>query len=266
MLLKLVTFNLKRTILRWDKRNFLNRVAAFQEFFAQQKPDLVGTQELTIRDLRQAEEALPQYRWIGLGRGGGHRSEFSAIFYRPDRLRLLDQGTFWLSSHPERPGSRGLMAVFPRICTWGLFETVETGQKIRVYNTHLDHVSPLARAEGIRVIQEHIHRHQSPQADGTILMGDFNASPASKVLRMLRDSDRRIFTHDSYTLTLQKEPLCCRTYHGFSGKVNGRPIDYIFVSGGLEIADAAIDRGVYDNQYPSDHYPIVMELALPARA
>lgn len=80
MLLKLVTFNLKRTILRWDKRNFLNRVAAIQEFFAQQKPDLVGTQELTIRDLRQAEEALPQYRWIGLGRGGGHRSEFSAIF------------------------------------------------------------------------------------------------------------------------------------------------------------------------------------------
>ena len=128
MLLKLVTFNLKRTILRWDKRNFLNRVAAIQEFFAQQKPDLVGTQELTIRDLRQAEVALPQYRWIGLGRGGGHRSEFSAIFYRPDRLRLLDQGTFWLSSHPERPGSRGLMAVFPRICTWGLFETVETGQ------------------------------------------------------------------------------------------------------------------------------------------
>ena len=266
MVLKLVTFNLKRTILRRDKRNFANRVAAIQEFFAQQQPDLVGTQELTIQDLHRAEEALPQYRWIGLGRRGGHRSEFSAIFYRPDRLRLLDQGTFWLSAHPQMPGSRGWMAIFPRICTWGLFEVLQTGQKVRVYNTHLDHVSPLARAEGVRVIQSHIRSHTEPHADGVILMGDFNATPASRVLRMLRDSDHRIFTHDSYTITLQKEPLCCRTYHGFSGKIAGRPIDYIFVSGDLRITDAVIDRGVYDNQYPSDHYPIVMELALPAHS
>lgn len=263
MLLKIVTFNLKRTMLRRNKKNFTYRTGAVQEFFAAQQPDIVGTQELTFHYLSQVEELLPDYQWIGLGRDGGWRGEFTAILFRTDKLRLVDQGTFWLSPFPNSPGSRAWTAMFPRICTWGVFEVLGSGGKlVQVYNTHLDHVSPLARAGGIGLIKKHILANARPEVEGTILMGDFNALPTSRAVRALDGANCKIFSDSSYSVSLQQDPLHCRTFHNFSGKAVGNPIDYIFVSENLSIANAVIDRHIYDNQYPSDHYPIVMEVAL----
>ena len=52
-----------------------------------QNPDLIGTQEGLWQQVKDLEADLPDYAWIGLGRDGGSRGEFMAIYYRRARLK-----------------------------------------------------------------------------------------------------------------------------------------------------------------------------------
>lgn len=52
------------------------------------------------------------------------------------------------------------------------------------------------------------------------------------------------------------------TSHGFSG-VPQRRIDWILVSSDVEVVAAAIDRRTWGGRYPSDHFPVVVDLRLP---
>ena len=51
---------------------------------------------------------------IGEGRDGGDKGEYSAIFYKSEKLRLEKTETFWLSESPEVP-SIGWDAALNRI-------------------------------------------------------------------------------------------------------------------------------------------------------
>ena len=97
-------------------------------------------------------------------------------------------------------------------------------------------------------------------------MGDFNAKPNSKAVRMMRENlsgyqDVRL--QDIYDSV---EQLIGNTYHGFKGKIKQKfkPIDYIFVSDDFEIVNASVDTSSFDGAYPSDHYPISATLRLKA--
>jgi len=87
-------------------RNRRKQIASLIRFHA---PDVVGTQEGKLHQLIDLEERLRNYEWIGVGRRSGG-DEFSALFYRTDRLTLLEHDTFWLSKTPNTPGSK----------SWGL--------------------------------------------------------------------------------------------------------------------------------------------------
>lgn len=79
----------------WPYRK--ERVEALIRFYGF---DVLGVQEAKpsqMSDLR----AMPGFASVGVGRDGGDRGEYSAIFYRTDRLRVLDSGTFWLSETPD---------------------------------------------------------------------------------------------------------------------------------------------------------------------
>ena len=68
-------------------------------------PDIFGAQEVLHTQLRDLLDRLDGYDYIGVGRDDGKMAgEYAAIFYKTDRLRLLDQGNFWLSETPDRPG------------------------------------------------------------------------------------------------------------------------------------------------------------------
>src|SRR5687767_11955800 len=45
-------------------------------------PDVIGTQEGLYRQLCDIAADLPEFDWIGLGRQGGSRDEFTAVFFR----------------------------------------------------------------------------------------------------------------------------------------------------------------------------------------
>jgi len=136
-------------------------------------PDLVGFQEVLHDQLQFLEKQLPEYRWIGCGRDDGFASgEYCPIFYNGTLFRARftppspqfplnctysspsqaeTAGTFWLSETPWTPGSRSWGASLPRICTWVVLSHISSNRRFAVFNTHLDHMSINARANGISI-------------------------------------------------------------------------------------------------------------------
>ncbi len=260
MELTVATFNLKHDHIAWLSTHWSKRTEAVKQFFEETAPDVVGTQELTRRTIGDMEALLPEYDWIGQGRNGGEQGEYCAVFFKRNRFEWLDKGTFWLARNEQKKGTRDWMAVLPRICTWVLLREKETGEKLLVYNTHLDHISPIARRKGLDLIARHIQRQGGRVP--CILTGDFNATPGSGAIRVLEEMDIKygLFSGNSYNLFLNTQGQ--RTYHGFHGKTVGKPVDYIFTSKEVEIVEARIVQDKYDGRYPSDHFPIVMKISV----
>ena len=154
--------------------------------------------------------------------------------------------------------------MFPRICTVCEVYVKEMGRTIRVFNTHFDHICAPARNLSVKIILETMHRLNARQKLPTILMGDMNATPSSRPIRMLTDA---YLIHKDIHLTCAgpqgdaNSPAC--TYHGFHGKAsNRRLIDYIFVSEEFDVERAYVDTSNDNGRFPSDHYPLVAELRL----
>ena len=112
-----------------------------------EQPDIFGTQEVLVGQLRDLKQGLDGYDCIGVGRDDGKEAgEYSAIFYKKDKLKRLDYGNFWLNETPDKP-ALGWDAACIRICTWGKFQDVKTKLKFYFFNLHMDHVGVVARRE-----------------------------------------------------------------------------------------------------------------------
>ena len=110
-----------------------------------ESPDIFGAQEVLYAQLGDLLGALDGYDYIGVGRDNGKtKGEYAAIFYKKDRMKLLDKGNFWLNETPNKP-KLGWDAACIRICSWGEFEQAETGFRFYYFNLHMDHVGVVAR-------------------------------------------------------------------------------------------------------------------------
>jgi endonuclease/exonuclease/phosphatase family metal-dependent hydrolase len=221
-------------------------------------PWIVGTQEGSKGMLRDLDPHLKEYGRVGEGRNGDDNGEYNAIYYHLKRLQLLESGQFWLSDTPDRPGSKGWDARFPRICTWARFRLAkEPGRQIAVYNTHLDHLGEMARVEGTLLIWDTIQEHRrrfSPVP--VLLIGDFNAGPSDPVIRFL-SGDQELRGRKGDLANAFADPLHAgRTHHGFQGGKAGGPIDYLFGGYGLQPLHGDVIRSKIGGRYPSDHYPV----------
>ncbi len=267
--LKVMSFNVKRDTFRFGRHVWSKRASLVAATIRENTPDIIGTQELTENTLGDLQRLLPEYAYVGKGRGGGNKGEYSAIFYRKDKFSLLQENTFWLSHNPQVP-SRGRLAFFPRICTWcELCPTQAPEKTLRVYNTHLDHISYFARVQGLKLICSHIIERYEKAPGAVIFMGDFNATPNSKTLRKWAETgvhtQSGIVLEDSYNMLLKpdrEKALVGCSYHGFRGRIGGHPIDYIFTSKDIVLRDVSIHRGGEQKAYPSDHYPVIAEVEL----
>lgn len=234
----------------WPYRK--NRVS---QIFKTNLPFIVGTQEGFYSMLSDLEKDLPDYGRIGVSRGVNKEDEHCAIFYKTDVVELTDHGQFWLSETPEEVNSVSWESACPRICTWGAFRFIkEPSRQIVVYNTHLDHVSQKAREKGIQLILEKMN---VPIKQGlpVILMGDMNAEPQNKAIRLLENTRLK----DAYSI-LDHSPGA--TFHNFRGGQDGEPIDYIFASSSMDILGIKVCRKIIENGYPSDHYPVMAQLEM----
>jgi endonuclease/exonuclease/phosphatase family metal-dependent hydrolase len=234
----------------WPKRR--DFLAAQLRFHA---PDVFGIQEGLKSQLDFLQEQLPDYTCVGVGRDDGREAgEYSALFFRTDRFRALESGTFWLSTTPDTV-SKGWDAALPRICTWALLEDTVAGRKIWVFNTHFDHIGQQARQASAELILKKI-REKNTSAYPVALLGDFNAGPDSGPIDMLSTELR-----DARTLS-QATPFGPQgTFNGFRfHEPVALRIDFIFVSPDVTVQKYAVLSDSKDCHYPSDHLPVLAKI------
>ena len=264
--IKVVSFNLRRDFGPRRKNRWETRKELAARMISESDAAIIGVQEFLPRMRQDLKEMLEGYSIFGKGRLSGknpNNDEHSDIIIKNNDVEVASCHTFWLSKHPDVP-SRAYFAVYPRICTVAEVKMKKSGRRIRVFNTHFDHVSPLARTFGAKLILEQIHRFNQTDPLPSIVMGDFNASPNSKAVRLMRENlmnYKDVRLQDIYGFLDQ---LIGNTYHGFKGKITQKfkPIDYIFVSDDFEVVTASVNTQSYDGAYPSDHYPISAVLRL----
>jgi len=215
-------------------------------------PDLVGLQEVLEVQLDALRAAFPGYRFLGQGREGGTRGEYSALMIRRARLEVVESGDFWLSSSPAEVGSRGWDAALPRMCTWAVLRDRTDGKTFLAVNTHFDHVGRRARTESARTILTWRARHAELPL---LLTGDLNAGEDSPPLGELRAGGLRDSFRDA-----RPGAAPSGTFNGFTGESGGAKIDYVLVDEGWSTVAAAIVRDHADGRFPSDHYPVVATL------
>ena len=90
-------------------------------------------------------------------------------------------------------------------------------------------------------------------------MGDLNAKPNSKPIRILSDNLHHYpDIHLTNIYDCMDSDKIRNTYHGFKGKQKAKPIDYIFLSEEFEVSDVTIDSSCINGCYPSDHFPLLI--------
>ena len=250
--LRVMSFNVRVPIAsdgpnRWEARRDL-----FARTVARADPDVIGTQELHQRQGDDVIARLPRYNWFGRDRRGGHADEHMGIFYRRDRLTLIDQGDFWLSDTPEMPGSISWGHPYPRMVAWGRFQT-RNGHRFVLFDTHFPYRAEdeAARAKAAALIASRIG--SIAKGDPVILTGDFNAVPDGDAYRALTH------TLADARLAAPKPTGPAATFHNFTGNPDRR-IDWIFTRG-FHVEAFATDTAHDGPRYPSDHFPVVADLS-----
>lgn len=221
----------------------------------EQQPDVIGLQELVKAQADYLARELPQYAWFGRGREADGGGEHMGVFYRKDRLKVIESGDFWLSDTPDVAGSITWGHPHPRMVTWALFEQRSDGRRFYLFNTHLPYrdEDEAARLKGAQAIARRLAT--LPDDVPVVLTGDFNTTPDSDAHAVLAG-----ILQDAWTTAPRVEGIDA-TFHGFTGKADRR-IDWIFVRGAqLESITSVTTR--WNNRYPSDHFPLVATLRLP---
>ena len=239
----LVTDNLMTTG-PWRVRQ--NMIA---EKIRSQKADIVSVQEALGEMLEDLSKLLPKYAYVGVGRDDGVRKgEFSAIFYRRDRLEVLETKTFWLSPTPDVAGVIGWDADCPRIVTWARFRDLKSQKVFYVFNTHFDHLGREAQRNSALLLAAEAQRI----SDGapTIVTGDFNVAEGSEVYDLFRDTSSLF---DAITLAKLEGPRWTHSIYG----IYKRKLDFVFVSPGIKVTrHAIIPENPFTLFQASDHLPI----------
>ncbi|MDI6850158.1 MAG: endonuclease/exonuclease/phosphatase family protein [Candidatus Saccharicenans sp.] len=260
--LKVITFNVRFDNPADGRQAWEFRRQAAGQLLRSLEADLIGTQEVLKNQLDDFLERLPGYGYLGVGRADGRTAgEYSAIFYRKDRLQVVKSGNFWLSQTPEVPGSRGWDAACERIVTWAIFRENYGDLELAFFNTHLDHVGQTARREGALML---INKIQDLAGNlPVILGGDFNSPADSEPIRIILDGG---FLFNSRTLAGEVVGPDW-SFHGF-GRVpeeKRQLIDFIFVSHQFEVLEYRNLFEQVNGTYHSDHNPILVKLRVNRR-
>ena len=251
--IKAVSFNIRLSPNdSFDGGNNWNyRQDAVIKFIMTEKPDVFGLQEAIYHQAKYMEENLPDYTKYGVDRDGGlekGEAESNAVFFRSDKYKLLDKGTFWLSDTPDVP-SRGWDAACHRVVTWvrlkekGLF-----GREFYFFNTHFDHVGQVARRESAKLIVSRIEEMVGEDVP-FILTGDFNTNvedlAMAPIVLSMKDARKESPITDNEG-----------TFNNWGKNEKVTIIDHIFYRNLNPVSFRTVKEN-YGVPYISDHYPVV---------
>ena len=266
----------------WD-----NRKAALCDFLKEVDPDVIGFQEVDPPQMTDLKALLTDYEIFGKHRESDNTRRGTPVAYKKSRFTLLDSGTFWLSTTPDVPGSKGLGDGYtgsePETCTWATLQDKTTHGVFCFFSTHLDHKQDELRRRQMVIAVARVMEYAARGAP-IVLVGDMNSyetAPAIASVAYPCLNDACLVsqttplgpwrTFNSWTYKTD-EILCQEALANYSAAertanraIFGGRIDYILITPGIAVKTFATrnDPQPGKEQYPSDHYAIVADLAMP---
>ena len=271
MLLKAMTFNILGASVRARSQPWSTRAPLCVKVIKEHSPDVLAVQELEPENWATFETELPQYscqlgpkesyRLVGEQSPSPHN--YNAIYWNPERMILIESGGFWLSSTPDRP-SQDWGANLVRTANWARFRIRESSAKFLLMNAHLDNKPELARVEAAKLITS---RASDLRADDepTIICGDFNSAPGWPAYTVFAAAG----FNDAFLETGSEENIDAFTAHNSRGvKFTPTELGYessridqfwsIGRSGQISPTSYSVVEDGDGDQYPSDHYPVLV--------
>ncbi|MCX7818010.1 MAG: alpha-L-fucosidase [Kiritimatiellae bacterium] len=268
--IRVMSFNIRYGTAPDGLHAWTNRQELLIETIRTADPDLLGTQETLAFQRDALATALPEHEPFGAGRDdGGDRGEMCAVFVRRTRFERLAGGHFWLSETPEVPGSRSWDSSLPRMVTWvRLRDRLDPlAPPLLFCNTHFDHRGARARLESARRLREFVEREG--RGLRVIVTGDFNAGEDDPPYAALFGDTAAAPSPlvDVYRAAHPVRQPDEGTFNGFRpDQVAGPRIDWIAASRGARVLEAQIVRRSQRGRVPSDHWPVVAQIAFSEAA
>ncbi len=278
--LRVGTYNIRQsscdrgTVNGWESRK--GHLAALMR---KMNLDVVGLQEVQPDQADDLRAQFPDYTMVGVHREDGKRKgEATPVFYRKARFEEIKSGSFWLSETPDVPGSKSWGTACTRICSWARLMDRKTGKIFCFATTHTDHISALARKEGMLLI---LRRMKAFAGDVPVVFtGDHNgiettehARAAAKVLKnaiYITETPPKGPWHSAPgfraikgtpAVEMLKKTVAARND---PKRTECQRIDYIYVSPGVKVKDLETypDARPGVGLPPSDHYPVAATIEL----
>mmetsp|Transcript_5977 Transcript_5977/g.13084 ORF Transcript_5977/g.13084 Transcript_5977/m.13084 type:complete len:307 (-) Transcript_5977:349-1269(-) len=182
-LLEVWSFNLRNENAKDGPDSWPLRRNGVAELISQHKPAVVCTQEATPGMLRDLLKVLGPDQYVSLGnpRSANKNDETAGILYHREQVHLEQHETRWLNECGGAMHEPGWDAEFPRTLELATFELAsEPEHRLRVLNTHFDHVGVQARVKSAEMIVEAVKAgwRRDPGLV-QIVCGDFNSAKES---------------------------------------------------------------------------------------
>jgi len=244
------------------------------ETFQKYSFDIVGTQELLTF---QVDSLTNDGNYLRIGRDCmgllNPDLENEAVFYRTERLEVLEEGQFWYSDTPDVPGT--FWGLHNRFCTWGHFKDKRSGKDFYMFNSHF-HVDgggknkwpdgrtfthedgDSIRAKSSTLLLEKVNEIV-PDGKPVFITGDFNCTDEQRPISIIQEGGFK----DSRDCV--KEPLGPDfTFHNFKRDIKtGKRIDYVFVKGDVEVVShQVLTDQLETGRWSSDHLPVYVTVRL----
>lgn len=267
-LLKIASFNIQYDNLK-DKANpWEKRLPGVVEVFNKYQFDIVGAQEPYLSQLNDLMPQIPGYAYLGINILGDTtnvvlRRHYTPIFYKKDRMEVLNWGTFWYSETPDVPGKKGWDAYSPRICTWAKFKDKKSQKEFYIFNNHFDHLGLIARRESPKLLLAKIK--EIANGYPVLTMGDFNTTQYNPNYKILAESG---VVKDAYHAAKSIRNSNTTTFNDYKADPQGNNrIDHIYVTIQPEVMVKSyrIITDSYKGIYPSDHFPVLIEAEIPEK-
>lgn len=242
--LAVMSLNIRMNYQDDGPNNWENRVGWIEETVERYAPGILGIEEAYYPQYTDLKNRLEDYNAFGPVEGW-QGAESVALFYRKDRYRVVDSGTFWLSETPNVQ-SLGWDAQLRRTAKWAHLRTRD-GQEVFAFVTHFDHKGDSARMESVRLLEAKVGEIAGNRL--AVVMGDFNLRPTSDFYKRF---------------TLFDTGIHARHYVGPDWTVNafgavppGKrvKIDYIFTNRPVEVLQYTNLAEQRWEVYLSDHNP-----------
>ena len=187
---------------------------------------------------------------------GGSGDRAQGIAFRKSRFSGSDKHFFWASNTPESctENDTGSQGNFKRGGICGTFTEKATGISFFFMNTHAClNREPNDAYAGVYVDMEKKYNAENLTS---FFVGDMNSRPEYAAIATYRE-----WWKDSYE-TAARRSGASNSYNAYSNAAGKYRIDYIFVRGKVQVDEFCINNTLYDNRYPSDHFPLWADVCI----